>query len=331
MNTNKKISIIIPVYNVEKYLDRCIKSVINQTYKNLEIILIDDGSSDKSGDICDKYSKIDSRIISIHQENMGLSGARNTGLDVATGAFVGFVDSDDWIAPNMYELLINTAEQYNTDIVSSKYVLVTNENEYINNKNSLSIEVYNDDDKLKYYLRNSLSATSLEIPVCTKLYNRNLFKEIRFPIGKIYEDIYTNYLLFSKAKQIAVINEVCYFYFQNKNSITKSQFQKKNLDLITACNQIIDAVVLESDSELLSLAITFKCKNYLSLLIKLVNVKEESDLKKKLSKYIKENKEHWEDSLVSKKYKIMLYLASYSLILFKIVVLLFYNHYSSNR
>ena len=117
------ISVIIPVYKVEKYLDRCLESIVNQTYKNLEIILIDDGSPDNCPAICDEYAQKDSRIKVIHKANGGVSSARNKGIDVATGDYIGFVDSDDWIEPDMYETLIKNAEQYNSDISRCSYVI----------------------------------------------------------------------------------------------------------------------------------------------------------------------------------------------------------------
>lgn len=120
------ISIIVPVYNVEQYLDDCLISIINQTYKNLEIILIDDGSTDKSGKICDEYAKKDSRIIVIHKENGGVSSARNAGLRIAKGAYIGFVDPDDWIAEDMYEVLYSNAKKYDADVSVCKYKIVKN-------------------------------------------------------------------------------------------------------------------------------------------------------------------------------------------------------------
>ena len=120
------ISIIVPVYNVEQYLDDCLISIINQTYKNIEIILIDDGSTDKSGKICDEYAKKDSRIIVIHKENGGVSSARNAGLRIAKGAYIGFVDPDDWIAEDMYEVLYSNAKKYDADVSVCKYKIVKN-------------------------------------------------------------------------------------------------------------------------------------------------------------------------------------------------------------
>lgn len=131
----KLISIIVPVYNVEKYLKECIDSVISQTYKNLEIILVDDGSTDKSGEICDEYSKKDSRIKVIHKENGGLSDARNVALDIAKGEYIGFVDSDDYVEKDMFETLYKLAEEHNTEISSISFYK-TLENEIIDVRNS---------------------------------------------------------------------------------------------------------------------------------------------------------------------------------------------------
>ena len=116
MNNNPKISVIVPVYKVEKYLDRCVESIVNQTYKNLEIILVDDGSPDNCPVMCDEWAEKDERIRVIHKENGGLADARNAGMNIATGDYIGFVDSDDWIEPNMYEVLLKNALKYDADI-----------------------------------------------------------------------------------------------------------------------------------------------------------------------------------------------------------------------
>ena len=116
MNNNPKISVIVPVYKVEKYLDKCVESIVNQTYKNLEIILVDDGSPDNCPAMCDEWAEKDERIRVIHKENGGLADARNAGMDIATGDYIGFVDSDDWIEPNMYEVLLKNALKYDADI-----------------------------------------------------------------------------------------------------------------------------------------------------------------------------------------------------------------------
>lgn len=165
-----KISIIVPVYNVENYVSKCIESIINQTYKDVEIIIVNDGSTDKSGDICDYYSKKDARIILIHQENQGLSMARNNALDIASGDYIGFVDSDDWIAPDMYGTLYNNAIEHDADISMCNfyYVSETGECSPYSNENQ-PIKVLEGIHKIAHNIRLNNDY------VWNRLYRRHLF------------------------------------------------------------------------------------------------------------------------------------------------------------
>ena len=229
----EKISVIIPVYNVEKYLKRCLDSVINQTYKNLEIILVDDGSTDSSGRICDEYAKKDKRIIIIHKENGGLSDARNKGLDICTGDYISFIDSDDWIEINYFEILLEKILCNYNDISccdylrTDKYITYTNFNEKIKIKECYGIDI------LKIFLEKEL------VSAWAKLFKKEIFEDLRFPIGKINEDIATIFIAFSKANRIVNINRKLYFYYKNTSSITKSKFTAKNLDLLTAWEEVV--------------------------------------------------------------------------------------------
>ena len=160
------ISIIVPVYNVDKYIERCIQSIINQTYKNLEIILIDDGSTDKSGAICDKYSKIDNRINVIHKKNGGLSEARNVGLDIARGDYIGFVDSDDYIHPQMYELLYKNLIGTSADISIIKHI---RKEEELGLGDINSKKVYSNLEAIENILKKD---SGIFIASCNKLYKK---------------------------------------------------------------------------------------------------------------------------------------------------------------
>lgn len=186
---NPLISVIVPVYKAEAYLERCVNSIINQTYKNLEIILVDDGSPDRCGEMCDEFAKQDSRIRVIHKENGGQSSARNAALDIMTGDYVGFVDSDDWIELNMYEHLYNLLVDNNAQISACGTKL-----EHLNGKisyfnisypNNKDIRKYNTIQALTENFNNSIITYSL----CDKLYERKIFSDIRFTDGKIYEDM----------------------------------------------------------------------------------------------------------------------------------------------
>lgn len=230
-----KISIIVPIYNVERYLNQCVKSIINQTYKNLEIILVDDGSPDNSGKLCDEYKEKDERIIVIHKKNGGLSDARNAGIEVATGKYIGFVDSDDYIEKDMYELLYNNMLREKAEISCCNRFLV-----YSN-----KTEIYG--EKKYYKVMNSQEAIKLAckigyigISAYTKLYKRELFENIRYPKGKISEDMYTTYKLFDKANKIVYDSTPKYYYRQRKGSITNSK--KINTNAIEATKEMIEFV-----------------------------------------------------------------------------------------
>lgn len=228
-NQKNLISIIVPVYNVEKYLEKCVDSLINQTYKNIEIILVDDGSKDNSGSLCDEIAKKDSRIHVIHKKNGGLSSARNEGLKHANGSYIGFVDSDDWLNPIMYETLYNILNKNEADISYCTFAKVFNENEKIPAKNDSDIVTFNKEEAMNsFYTDISVYSTV----AWNKLYKKELFDDITYPEGKIHEDEGTTYKLFYKASKIAFINQPFYYYRFNPKSITNSKFSKKNFDIL---------------------------------------------------------------------------------------------------
>lgn len=204
-----KISVIIPVYKVEKYLKKCIDSVITQDYQNLEIILVDDGSPDNCGKICDEYKPKDSRIIVVHQKNMGLSGARNTGLDISTGDFIHFIDSDDWIEPNLY----SDVSQYFYD-----YNMIMFGYTYLDEKGNI-LE--------KFILENSFKGVVLNPTAWNKIYRKELFKDTRFPLGKIHEDQFITPIVYLEAKKIKLVKKYYYNYLNRENSIMNSDRGEK--------------------------------------------------------------------------------------------------------
>ena len=228
---NELISIIVPVYMVEKYLDRCIESITNQTYKNLEIILVDDGSPDNCPEICDKWAEKDSRIKVIHKENGGLSDARNAGVAVATGDYIGFVDSDDYIEPDMYEKLLDVIHQTNAEIASCKFRHVY-ENNYapIPDNNTNQITVTDTEPALDCLIIDYL----IRQVVWNKIYKATIVKEIPFDIGKYHEDEFWSYKVIGKAAIIAYIDYTGYNYLQRQGSIMGSSYSLKRLDAIEA-------------------------------------------------------------------------------------------------
>ena len=213
------ISVIIPVYNVEKFLPYSLERVINQTYKNLEIILINDGSTDGSKAICEKYAKNDKRIKLLSQKNQGAAVARNTGLEVASGEYIGFVDSDDVISLEFYECLYKLLKETDSDISECASVQISDEDLF--NKNYKFDNINN----LEYITTDSLGAlnrinsediyiTGKSIVVWNKLYKKELFDDIRFPAGKKYEDDLTTYKLFNEIHKLVSTEKVLYNYVQ---------------------------------------------------------------------------------------------------------------------
>ena len=212
-----KISVIIPVYKVEEYLSQCVDSVLNQTYSNLEVILIDDGSPDNCPSLCDKYSEIDSRVIVIHKENGGLSSARNTGLDIATGEIISFIDSDDWIDSDMFERMMDLKIHTGANIVSCDWIMTDEINIYERVIRKKQYDpVISGKEATKEILMTNISSY-----VWNSLYDRRYWENIRFPIGRVFDDLSVNYKAFEKAETVAFIDEPFYKYRINYNGITR--------------------------------------------------------------------------------------------------------------
>lgn len=231
------ISVVIPVYNVEKYLAKCIKSVINQTYSNLQIILVDDGSTDNSGSICDEYAKKDRRITVIHKKNGGLSDARNVGIKYSIGKYIGFVDSDDYIHEKMYEIMIKNmiSHKANISIVNRYYVFEDGE-ELLRYSINEPIKIMNNIEAIEEM--NSFS--TFDMAAWDKLYEKNLFYDIKFPVGKLSEDFYIMYLLFEKCERIVFDSRPLYYYFQRNNSISRNK--KINFDFAKAAKEQMEYI-----------------------------------------------------------------------------------------
>lgn len=225
LNKDCKISIIIPVYNIAQYLPRCLDSIINQTYKNLEIIIVDDGSVDNSKEIITEYEKKDSRIVSIFKENSGVSDTRNMGIEVSTGDYIGFVDGDDYIEPDMFELLINNALKYNADISHCGYKMVfPSRVDYYYNTGKVIIQ-----DKNKGIL-DLLQGTLIEPGIWNKLYKRSVVGKVRMPSGiRINEDFLFNIMVFANAEKSVFEDKPMYHYILRKNSAATSAISEHKL------------------------------------------------------------------------------------------------------
>lgn len=228
---NKLVSIVVPIYNVEKYLANCLESILNQTYKNIEVILCDDGSPDNCGRICDEYAQRDTRIKVIHKENGGLSDARNAGIEIATGEYITLVDSDDFLMLDMIENLVGVVTDTGADIVSCQNVRCK-ENESLadihDTKIKRKVASYENSEKMKAFLIKQDIGTV----AWGKLYKTALFENICYPKGKYHEDVFTTYKLIHLAQKVATTNYVGYVYRINYNSITTEKFSVKKLDAI---------------------------------------------------------------------------------------------------
>lgn len=220
------ISVIVPVYKVEPYLQQCVDSILNQTYRDLEVLLIDDGSLDRCGEICDEYGRKDKRVRVFHTENRGLSAARNLGLQEATGEYIGFVDADDWIEPNMYEVLLKRLEETRADICVCGLWY-----EYFDSKNVSQLK------EVVYTGKKSVCALidgTIQSYAWNKLYCRDIFKCIKYPEGKNFEDIVTTYRLFVNARKVSLISIPEYHYRIREGSITQTHSAKNLIEYAEA-------------------------------------------------------------------------------------------------
>lgn len=229
------ISVIIPVYNVEAFLPACLESVIRQSYAGLEIILVDDGSTDSCPAICDAYAARDARIRVIHQQNRGLSAARNAGIEAASGEYISFVDSDDFILPGMLEHLLEQARRHDADYVQCGYVRCREEDtiaQIILPDEVESVQVFEDAyGKMKSCIRGE----ELYISAWGKLFSRGLFRNIRFPEGKVYEDVSFTLQAIHSARKIIVSFRTGYVYRSHSGSITNTHLIAQSKDYIDAC------------------------------------------------------------------------------------------------
>ena len=238
MTNTSLITIIVPVYNAKKYLHDCIESILSQTYHNLEIILIDDGSTDGSEKLVNDYAKSDKRIKVVHQKNMGLSSARNTGLKHATGKYITFVDSDDRIEPNMIEDLFNALIDSQADIAICSFKELYPNGKIKGFSHNYPKQVFTTEQALA----NMLQENGFMVSTTMKLFPTNYFKGIKFPVDKLHEDVGTTYKLIMEAKKIVFIPNEYYVYVHHNNSIINQTFDERKFDLIKLTDQMCDDI-----------------------------------------------------------------------------------------
>lgn len=273
------ISIIIPIYKVEPYLRRCLDSIVNQTYTNLEIILVDDGSPDNCPQICDEYAAKDNRIVVIHKENGGLSDARNAGLDICKGKYISFMDSDDWVSLEYINELYSSIKETHADIAIVNHKHVT----------SFPSKEIQEKRRIKLFSKQQalfkLIAEQHQPFVVSwgKLYRKNLFSNIKFPIGKCHEDEFTSHLLINAASKVVYSNKIMYFYYQRPDSITR---ENHILDIIETFENRLHFTIKNNLSDLIPYAASNLCWKYLNFCYeKYLNKEEYKQILDKAKEY----------------------------------------------
>jgi len=234
------ISIVVPIYNVEKYLKKCVQSILVQTYSHLEIILVDDESPDNCGKMCDTFQEEDARVKVIHKKNGGLSDARNAGIELASGKYITFIDSDDTITFDYIEVLYQSIQENHADISIGGLTVIYDTNAIIE-KNTCDETILTSEETLEKILYDE----GIDLCAVAKLYKRDLFDKIRFPVGRLYEDAATTYKVIDSAKRISVIHKRIYNYVIRRTSITNCSFNRKKMDLIFSTKEMCDFITLK--------------------------------------------------------------------------------------
>lgn len=299
----KKISVIVPVYNTEKYVENTLDSILNQTYKNLEIIVINDGSTDNSKQICEKKALTDNRIIMINTENQGAGAARNLGLSKATGEYISFIDSDDLIVPEYYEVLESMIRENDADIAECKFVRINNASEKINQIEEERLEFFSREEKLLqlYGIDDKLYINT--VIMCNKLFKKELFQNtgILYPINRIIDDEFIIYHLIYNSNKIVVTNKIMYGYVQSQGSVMRNEYPSKRVfDTIDVYDGVYDFFKDKNIVDLEYYILLRYLKYCVELLVKTnnSNMKEKEEVKKLIKIKFEEK---WE--IVLGKYK----------------------------
>lgn len=281
---NPLISVILPIYNVEKYLPACMESIFAQTYHNLEIILVDDGSTDNCCGLCDEYAEKDKRVVVYHKKNGGLSDARNYGLEHARGEYITFVDSDDYVDDDYVEYLLSLINKYHSRMSICQHRVRYN-NGSVKEMGSAGEEELTAQRCLERMLYHDVIDTS----ACMKLYHKDLFSEVRYPVSKIFEDTATTYKLMMQCEKIAVGYESKYNYVFHTNSIVNSGFKKSKLDLLEVTDKMAEDIT-QKYPELKKAAVRRQVYARFSTLNQILESSDYFEIKKELIGYIKSHK-----------------------------------------
>lgn len=304
--SNVLVSVIVPVYKVEKYLEKCINSVLEQSHQKFELILVDDGSPDKSGKICDRYAENDNRIKVIHKENGGLSSARNAGIDLSTRDYLLFLDSDDFINIHTLEITVRNCIENNCEVcVFSSFDTPDHDIPYSEDVSN-NLRVYDTEHLLKNY--SSFPEISQNSSACNKLFNRNIFETLRFPLGLLHEDTAIILQAYFNSDRICMTDAVLYYYYLSQNIIMRSSFTEKNLDILKVLQINIDFL---SDKKHPHITDTFKagyeysvCRLYAQVCLS--SLKNKRELKKQLKSDRKRiHKENISNTYFTKRMRIL--------------------------
>lgn len=288
------ITIVVPVYNVENYLHRCVDSILNQSYTDFEILLVDDGSPDNCGKMCDEYANTDSRIFVIHQKNGGLSSARNTGLnwfyEQNRSDYITFVDSDDWLHPEYLRVLMNGITEDLVKISVCDFKRVTAETPH-ENYNNVNFGLTSPEDFLVNHFWQYNYA-------CGKLYHKSVFDDVRYPIGKIFEDSFTTYKVLHKCEDIAYTDLQLYYYFQNEQGISHSPWKPAELVIFDAMQEQLKFYKEKGLQKAFYKEFQLFVSHHAYQIVRIKENKNDlkknkatlKEIKKALRKYLKENK-----------------------------------------
>lgn len=288
MNTGL-VSIIVPVYKVEKYLQRCMNSVLNQDYENLEVILVDDGSPDSSPVLCDEIAKKDSRVKVIHKQNGGQSSARNAGLALASGEYVNFLDSDDWIARDTISYALSVMNKYNADAVQYEYAHVSSENDKVINPEE-RVVVQQGALILEEYMKTVLKTGSYSMVRC--FFKKSVLDGLKFREGKNSEDLDFKFNVLSRCKIFAISNQYKYYYFQSPTSTSNGGLRRGDYDLYEAADILVDIAQKNGNPKVIQMAESKRARTPFSLLCKMAyfgmndtNLVKETEKKKLLKEH----------------------------------------------